>query len=647
MPIIVPAEPNVTMKRDDRPAPSTRAGRRPRSMIRTPDAGGCKPAGGRGPEEGSTAMEHGVPAPAAATATGADFPTRARVAVIGGGIVGASVAYHLTERGWTDVVLLERKRLTSGTTWHAAGLVGQIRATYNMTMLARYALELFTEVERRTGMGTGFRRTGSILLAATEGRLDEVRRNVSMARLCGVDAEMIDGARAAEMFPLLDPAGVLGAAWIPGDGVANPTDVTQAVAKAARLAGARIIEHTKVTAVHERDGHVTGVSTDRGDIACEYVVELHRHVGPRAGRPERRGDPEPRRRALLPDHRGDPGPRPGPARAPLARRRGLPPRRHEQAHGRVLRARRQALGDPRHPRGRGVRHPARGLGPHHPVPRAGRAARAHPRRGRLPAALQRAGELHPRRPLRPGRGARPSRLLRRGRVQLGRVRRAAAAPAGRSPTGWSTTAPRWTSGRSTSGGSCRSSATAATSTSGPPRRSACSTTCTGRSASTRPRAASVARRSTTGSRRPGRLLRRGRRLGAGELVRARRRRAALRVQLRPPELVPLQRRGAPGRPRGRGLVRPDLVRQAPGPGPRRTPDPRHRELPADIDVEPGRHRLHPVAERSRRRRGGPDRHAAWPRTGSWSSRPARQTVRDARLAAPRASRPMPTSRSPT
>jgi 4-methylaminobutanoate oxidase (formaldehyde-forming) len=201
-----------------------------------------------------------------------EFPKSAQVVVVGGGIVGTSVAYHLTERGWKDVVLLERKRLTSGTTWHAAGLVGQIRATYNMTTLAKYALELIAEIERRTGMGTGFRTPGSILLATTEGRLQEIRRNVSMGRLTGVEAEMIEPARAAELFPLLDPAEVLGAAWIPGDSVANPTDLTQAIARAARMGGARIFEHTKVTAIHERDGHVTGVSTDRGDIACEYIV---------------------------------------------------------------------------------------------------------------------------------------------------------------------------------------------------------------------------------------------------------------------------------------------------------------------------------------------------------------------------------------
>lgn len=217
-------------------------------------------------------MPDGLPTPAASSDGAEPFPTQARVVVIGGGIVGTSVAYHLTERGWKDVVLLERKRLTSGTTWHAAGLVGQLRATYNMTTLARYAAELFEELERRTGMGTGFRKTGSILVASTADRWDEIRRGASMARLCGVDMELMTAQRTAEMWPLLDPSGVLGAAYIPGDGVANPTDVTQALARAARMGGARIFEHTKVTEILQRDGRVAGVSTERGDITAEYVV---------------------------------------------------------------------------------------------------------------------------------------------------------------------------------------------------------------------------------------------------------------------------------------------------------------------------------------------------------------------------------------
>ena len=210
--------------------------------------------------------------PAADAPSIPEFPTSARVVVIGGGIVGTSVAFHLTERGWKDVVLLERKRLTSGTTWHAAGLVGQLRATYNMTVLASYAKDLFRELERRTGDGTGFEQKGSLLIASTPGRWEEIRRNASMARLMDVEMQFIGPERLGEMWPLLNTDGILGAAFIPGDGMANPTDVTMAMAKAARMAGARVFENTKVTGILRRDGRVAGVSTPRGDIACEYVV---------------------------------------------------------------------------------------------------------------------------------------------------------------------------------------------------------------------------------------------------------------------------------------------------------------------------------------------------------------------------------------
>jgi 4-methylaminobutanoate oxidase (formaldehyde-forming) len=215
------------------------------------------------------------------------FPDQAQVVVIGGGIVGCSVAYHLTKRGWRDVVLLERRQLTSGTTWHAAGLVTQLRATYNMSMLAKYSAELFPELERLTGQGTGYRTTGSILLATTDERWAEVRRQISMARICGFEVHPISGREAAAMWPLMDPSEVVGAAFLPADGVANPTDVTQALAAAARLGGARIIEHAAVTGVLKRDGRVTGVSTERGEIRAEVVVNCTgmwaRELGLRSG----------------------------------------------------------------------------------------------------------------------------------------------------------------------------------------------------------------------------------------------------------------------------------------------------------------------------------------------------------------------------
>jgi 4-methylaminobutanoate oxidase (formaldehyde-forming) len=208
------------------------------------------------------------------------MPRQARAVVIGGGIVGASVAYHLAKRGWADTVLLERDRLTSGTTWHAAGLLTKLRATYNMSMLAAYAPELIAEVESLTGMGTGYRRTGSILVARTPARWEEVRRGISMARVCGFEVHEMDAAEAQRLWPLMDDSDMAGAAYLPEDGVANPTDLTQALAAAARLLGARIFEQTPVREVLRAgasggsglDGRVRGVRTDHGDIDAEVVV---------------------------------------------------------------------------------------------------------------------------------------------------------------------------------------------------------------------------------------------------------------------------------------------------------------------------------------------------------------------------------------
>ena len=200
------------------------------------------------------------------------LPTHARVVVIGGGIVGVSVAYHLARRDWTDTVLLERKQLTSGTTWHAAGLVTKLRATYNMTRLAAYAEECFREAERETGLSTGFRTTGSVLVARTEERWTEIKRGISLGRVCGFDVEAIGAAEAKRLWPLMDETGIVGAAYLPADGIANPTDATMAIAKAFRLRGGQVFQHTRVTDVLTRDGRVTGVRTEAGEIACDVVV---------------------------------------------------------------------------------------------------------------------------------------------------------------------------------------------------------------------------------------------------------------------------------------------------------------------------------------------------------------------------------------
>ena len=221
------------------------------------------------------------------TAGPVTLPAHARVVVIGGGIVGCSIAYHLTKRGWKDVVLLEREQLTSGTTWHAAGLLTQLRATFNMSMLAKYAADMIAEIEAITGSGTGFRRTGSILVARTPGRWEEVKRGISMARVCGFEVHAMSPQEAKRLWPLMDEHDMAGAAFLPGDGVANPTDVTQALAKAARIGGAQIYEHTKVIDVLTSGGRATGVRTEVGDIACEYVVNATgmwaRFLGRRSG----------------------------------------------------------------------------------------------------------------------------------------------------------------------------------------------------------------------------------------------------------------------------------------------------------------------------------------------------------------------------
>ncbi len=200
------------------------------------------------------------------------LPEETRVVIIGGGIVGCSLAYHLTKQGWRDVVLLERKKLTCGTTWHAAGLVGQLRATANMTRLAQYTAELFTTLEQETGQATGFKQNGSISVATTEERFEEWKRGASMARTFGLEVEVISPGEMKERWPLLNVEDVVGGVWLPKDGQTNPIDTTVALAKGARAGGAQIFEDTKVTAVRHAGGRVTGVATDQGDIKAEFVV---------------------------------------------------------------------------------------------------------------------------------------------------------------------------------------------------------------------------------------------------------------------------------------------------------------------------------------------------------------------------------------
>ena len=202
----------------------------------------------------------------------ADIPARARVVIIGGGVIGCSVAYHLTKLGWDDVVLLERKQLTSGTTWHAAGLIGQLRQTINMTQLARYTGDLYRGLEAETGQATGYRQCGSISLATTAGRMEELRRNASMAKVFGLRVDVVTREEIRALYPLASLEDVIGGIHIPSDGYGNAVDITQALAKGARNRGARIFQDLAVTAIHHDGRKVTGVQTANGRIDADYVV---------------------------------------------------------------------------------------------------------------------------------------------------------------------------------------------------------------------------------------------------------------------------------------------------------------------------------------------------------------------------------------
>lgn len=206
-----------------------------------------------------------------------DLPARARVVVIGGGVIGASIAYHLTHEGVTDVVLLERDRLTSGTTWHAAGLMTCFGSTSEtLTRLRLYSRDLYSRLESETGLSTGFKRVGLIEAAADADRLEEYRRAAVFQRHIGLEVEEIGPREMAELFPLARTDDLLAGFWVPGDGRVNPVDLTMSLARGARDGGARVIEQCPVTDVLTRSGRVlrevTGVRTARGDIECEVVV---------------------------------------------------------------------------------------------------------------------------------------------------------------------------------------------------------------------------------------------------------------------------------------------------------------------------------------------------------------------------------------
>ncbi|TIT20158.1 MAG: FAD-dependent oxidoreductase [Mesorhizobium sp.] len=201
-----------------------------------------------------------------------DLPSHTEYVIIGGGIIGLSIAYHLTRLGHREVLLLERDQLTCGTTWHAAGLVTQLRSNENMARLAQYSAELFQDLEQLTGQPSGFRQSGSITVASTAARMEELKRGASMGRSFGLEVEMIDAAEAQRRVPLLDVSDVLGAAWIASDGMTNSIDTARSFAAGARQGGAKILERSPVTRILVEKGRFAGVETPQGLVLAEKAV---------------------------------------------------------------------------------------------------------------------------------------------------------------------------------------------------------------------------------------------------------------------------------------------------------------------------------------------------------------------------------------
>ena len=215
------------------------------------------------------------------------LPERAHVVIVGGGVIGTSVAYHLTRLGFTDVVLLEQGQLSSGTTWHAAGLVGQLRASESATRLVQYSTQLYAEIESEVGLSAGYKQCGGVTVARTEDRMVHLRRTAANAEAFNMECELLTPEQALEHYPVMRVDDLVGAIWLPGDGKANPTDLTFALAKGARMHGARIFEKTRALGVLVAAGRVTGVRTDVGDIEAEIVVncagQWAKQVGQMAG----------------------------------------------------------------------------------------------------------------------------------------------------------------------------------------------------------------------------------------------------------------------------------------------------------------------------------------------------------------------------
>ncbi|MGX9118721.1 GcvT family protein [Mesorhizobium sp. BHbsci] len=215
------------------------------------------------------------------------LPAHAEIVVIGGGIIGCSTAYHLARDHKADVVLLEQGKLTSGSTWHAAGLVGQLRSSASITRVLKYSVDLYKGLEAETGLATGWKMTGCLRLATNADRWIEYKRLATTAKSFGMDMQLLSPAEVKTMWPLLEAGDLVGASWLPTDGQASPSDITQSLAKGARMHGARLFEDVRVTGFDMKDGRITAVKTNKGDIACGKVVncagQWARQVGALAG----------------------------------------------------------------------------------------------------------------------------------------------------------------------------------------------------------------------------------------------------------------------------------------------------------------------------------------------------------------------------
>ncbi|QIA20463.1 FAD-dependent oxidoreductase [Mesorhizobium sp. AA22] len=215
------------------------------------------------------------------------LPAHAEIVVIGGGIIGCSTAYHLARDHKADVVLLEQGKLTSGSTWHAAGLVGQLRSSASITGVLKYSVDLYKGLEAETGLATGWKMTGCLRLATNADRWIEYKRLATTAKSFGMDMQLLSPAEVKTMWPLLEASDLVGASWLPTDGQASPSDITQSLAKGARMHGARLFEDVRVTGFDMKDGRITAVKTNKGDIACGKVVncagQWARQVGALAG----------------------------------------------------------------------------------------------------------------------------------------------------------------------------------------------------------------------------------------------------------------------------------------------------------------------------------------------------------------------------